>query len=158
MIVFAYFIFIIYFLCIQCIRINEYTVLCACGMHCPFNASVPVAYNYIHYHTHKYIYLHSCTYYTTLLSHTYTHTYILYTALFYAPYYPILHHIHSFPRRPWIDVVSKGDIPIPEHIRSQLPTNYISISVVNGYNMELLKKEIENMLFNLRDILMERGV
>ena len=86
----------------------------------------------------------------TIFLCTFTHTsHILYTTL---------RHTHRFPRRPWIDVVSKGDIEIPEHIRSQLPVNYISISVANGYNIDKLKKEIECMLFNLRDILMERGV
>ena len=62
-----------------------------------------------------------------------------------------------FPRRPWIDVISKGDIPIPEHIQELLPSDHISVSVKTGQNIELLKQEVEAMLYSLQDFLIARA-
>ena len=61
-----------------------------------------------------------------------------------------------FPRRPWIDVVSKGDIEIPDNIRNQLPINHLSISVKTGQNIDILKHEIEQMLHSLQDFLLQQ--
>lgn len=60
-----------------------------------------------------------------------------------------------FPRRPWLDVISKGDLmdQVPEHIREQLPAGYLPISVKAGNNIEILKQEIDNMLVDLGDML-----
>jgi nucleolar GTP-binding protein len=62
-----------------------------------------------------------------------------------------------FPVRPWIDVVSKGDIEIPDEIKAQLPPNHISVSVKTGKNMEELKLMVDHMLADLTDILDERN-
>lgn len=62
-----------------------------------------------------------------------------------------------FPRRPWIDVISKGDIKMPEFIQELLPPEHISVSVKTGQNIELLKQEIEGMLYSLQDFLISRA-
>jgi nucleolar GTP-binding protein len=61
-----------------------------------------------------------------------------------------------FPRRPWIDVISKGDIEIPDHIKQLLPQDHISVSVKTGQNIDVLKQEIESMLHSLQDFLLQQ--
>ena len=58
-----------------------------------------------------------------------------------------------FPRRPWLDVVSKGDLPIGEEALKLLPEDSLIISVKNGQNISTLKTEIERMLIHLGGIL-----
>jgi len=62
-----------------------------------------------------------------------------------------------FPRRPWLDVVSKGDLSIPDSVILQMPPNYMPVSVHSGLNVELLKEEIERMLLiDLKKLLASR--
>lgn len=61
-----------------------------------------------------------------------------------------------FPRRPWIDVVSKGDLPITTEIEDKLPLNHLRVSVKTGQNIDILKDEVESMILNLINILQER--
>lgn len=63
------------------------------------------------------------------------------------------HLKQRFPRRPWIDVVSKGDLEISPEVASQLPEGYLSVSVKNGKNVDFLKLQIEDMLLSLQDML-----
>lgn len=58
-----------------------------------------------------------------------------------------------FPRRPWIDVVSKGDIEIPPDIEAQLPSNHLRISVKTNQNIDKLKLEVETMIYRLINML-----
>jgi len=60
-----------------------------------------------------------------------------------------------FPRRPWIDVVSKADMIIPKDIQDLLPENYLPVSVKENINIELLRDRIEEMLLELTRILLE---
>jgi nucleolar GTP-binding protein len=53
-----------------------------------------------------------------------------------------------FPRRPWLDVMSKADLDIPQEILSQMPEGHLQVSVADGHNMEVLKARIEGMLTN----------
>lgn len=82
-----------------------------------------------------------------------------------------------FPKRPWIDVISKGDLPIIEsekqlmkqygvipvtsdfslHKRSeQEATPALVISVQNGMNVDVLKLYVVNMLSYLKELLQVR--
>jgi nucleolar GTP-binding protein len=62
-----------------------------------------------------------------------------------------------FPRRPWIDVLSKGDIPITETIEKELKNagveKYLRVSTVSDMNLEILKNNVNNMLLTLNDFL-----
>ena len=62
-----------------------------------------------------------------------------------------------FPRRPWIDVVSKADLEIPAELAAMMPAGYIPVSVQSGINVGVLKEKIEEILFELREILFERA-
>jgi nucleolar GTP-binding protein len=61
-----------------------------------------------------------------------------------------------FPKRPWLDVVSKGDIPIPPEVEAMLPPGHLSVSVMSGKNIDVLKAKVEDTLYNLRAILIAR--
>lgn len=58
-----------------------------------------------------------------------------------------------FPKRPWIDVVSKSDIEIPDEILRVLPENHLRISVKTGHNIDELKSQLEEMIFKLLEVL-----
>lgn len=58
-----------------------------------------------------------------------------------------------FPQRPWIDVVSKGDLPIPESIEGQLPVGYLHVSVKSGWNMTELNDRVVQKLHDLSSLL-----
>jgi nucleolar GTP-binding protein len=58
-----------------------------------------------------------------------------------------------FPKRPWLDVMSKGDLDIADDILNQLPIGNLPISVHNGLNIEYLKNEIDMMLMTLQRML-----
>lgn len=62
-----------------------------------------------------------------------------------------------FPKRPWLDVVSKGDLEVSEEVREMLPEGYLPVSVKTGQNVETLRIEIENMLFDLEEMLEARA-
>jgi len=62
-----------------------------------------------------------------------------------------------FPKRPWIDVVSKGDLDLDNNVLKLLPENYLLISVKNGFNIEILKKNIETMCLSLQAILTQQN-
>jgi nucleolar GTP-binding protein len=51
-----------------------------------------------------------------------------------------------FPKRPWIDVVSKADLNISEDILSKMPKDYLHVSVLDGTNMDVLKQQIDHIL------------
>ena len=59
-----------------------------------------------------------------------------------------------FPKRPWLDIVSKADIPLSEQIQKILPQPHLSISVHTEYNMEILKIEM-NSLFSVLTTMLE---
>lgn len=59
-----------------------------------------------------------------------------------------------FPRRPWIDVVSKGDIALTEDVLAVLPAGHLSVSVKDGKNVDVLKATIESMLLSLQETLL----
>lgn len=63
----------------------------------------------------------------------------------------------QFPRRPWLDVVSKGDLNIPPEVLEQLPEGCITVSVKDGeeLNLDVLKEEVEKMLMELMQILQQ---
>jgi nucleolar GTP-binding protein len=65
------------------------------------------------------------------------------------------HLKQRFPRRPWIDVVSKGDLDIAAEVASKLPEGYLSVSVKSGKNVEFLKEQIEDMLLQLQEMLQQ---
>lgn len=60
---------------------------------------------------------------------------------------------NRFPRRPWLDVMSKGDLDIPEHVLARLPAGILPVSVKNGLHIDVLKREIEYMLLDLQKFL-----
>ena len=51
-----------------------------------------------------------------------------------------------FPRRPWLDVMSKGDLDIPQGILDQMPEGVLRLSVHEGTNVDVLQETIEHML------------
>ena len=55
----------------------------------------------------------------------------------------------TFPRRPWLDVVSKCDLDIPQEILDKLPDGHVSVSAKTGQNMDILKSRIEESLVDL---------
>ena len=61
-----------------------------------------------------------------------------------------------FPKRPWLDVVSKADLEMSDEIRALLPENILPVSVQSGHNIEVLKERLEGMLLDLREILISR--
>jgi len=61
-----------------------------------------------------------------------------------------------FPKRPWIDVLSKGDLEIPEEVLAQIDFDYLSVSVHTGKNLEDLKNRTVDMLHHLKEILTVR--
>ena len=61
-----------------------------------------------------------------------------------------------FPKRPWIDVVSKGDLDLDSNILKLLPENHLLISVKNGKNIDILKQNIETMCLSLQHILTQQ--
>ena len=60
-----------------------------------------------------------------------------------------------FPRRPWLDVVSKGDMDIEPDVLSRLPAGHLRVSVKSGLNVETLKQQVEDMLLALQDLLQQ---
>ena len=59
-----------------------------------------------------------------------------------------------FPRRPWIDVVSKADLEIPAEVLARLPADHLPISVLTGKNVDVLRGGVEGMLLSLQDMLL----
>ena len=53
-----------------------------------------------------------------------------------------------FPRRPWVDVVSKADLDIPQEVMDQMPEGYLNVSVKEGISMDKLRAVIEDLLGN----------
>ena len=62
-----------------------------------------------------------------------------------------------FPQRPWLDVVSKGDIEIPENIAQQLPPNHLRISMMTKIGIDTLKARIEHMLTTEMDAVLNHN-
>lgn len=63
-----------------------------------------------------------------------------------------------FPRRPWIDVVSKIDLGLQEGSREELEeildgTQYIDLSIHEGTGLEELKEKVVEMLGEVRIVL-----
>eukprot|EP00596_Hydrurales_sp_CCMP1899_P005323 CAMPEP_0119043496 /NCGR_PEP_ID=MMETSP1177-20130426/22762_1 /TAXON_ID=2985 /ORGANISM="Ochromonas sp, Strain CCMP1899" /LENGTH=421 /DNA_ID=CAMNT_0007011733 /DNA_START=130 /DNA_END=1395 /DNA_ORIENTATION=- len=67
------------------------------------------------------------------------------------------HLKERFPKRPWLDVVSKGDLEVSDEVRELLPEGYLPVSVKTGQNVETLRVEIENMLIDLEEMLEARA-
>jgi nucleolar GTP-binding protein len=58
-----------------------------------------------------------------------------------------------FPRRPWLDVISKADVPLSDEIQAMLPNDALHISVKTGENIDVLIEEIGSMMRRLVQIL-----
>lgn len=58
-----------------------------------------------------------------------------------------------FPKRPWLDVVSKGDLPISPDVQAQLPPGHLVVSVKSGKNVPILKEVINDMIAYLRSVI-----
>lgn len=59
-----------------------------------------------------------------------------------------------FPHRPWLDVVSKGDLYIAPDVLGLLPPGYLRVSVKSGLHVHELKEEVEEMLLELQDMML----
>jgi tRNA U34 5-carboxymethylaminomethyl modifying GTPase MnmE/TrmE len=62
-----------------------------------------------------------------------------------------------FPRRPWLDVVSKADLEIDEAVKRKLPMECLYVSTKSGKNIPDLKEKIEKLMGDLKDMLVEKG-
>lgn len=62
-----------------------------------------------------------------------------------------------FPQRPWLDVISKSDIAIPEDVERQFPPNHLRISVLTKAGIDTLKNRIELMLTTEMDAVLDRS-
>ena len=63
----------------------------------------------------------------------------------------------QFPQRPWLDVVSKADLDVPQSVLDQLPRGHLQVSVHDGTNMQELREKMEKMLtVDLQALLQER--
>jgi len=51
-----------------------------------------------------------------------------------------------FPRRPWLDVMSKGDLDISQEVLDQMPEGYLRVSVQDGTNVDVLQELIDDLL------------
>ena len=62
-----------------------------------------------------------------------------------------------FPRRPWLDIVSKADLKdtIDESILNSMPQDYLHISTEDGTNVQILQDSIEGMMNELKIMLIE---
>ena len=62
-----------------------------------------------------------------------------------------------FPKRPWLDVVSKSDLKdtVSEEILASMPKGFLHISTEDGNNVQVLQEQIEVMMDRLRQMLME---
>ena len=63
-----------------------------------------------------------------------------------------------FPRRPWIDVVSKADLGLVEGSREELEeildgTHYLDLSIKEGTGVDELRDEVMRMLGEVRVVL-----
>ena len=63
------------------------------------------------------------------------------------------HLRERFPRRPWLDVVSKADLDIPASVLASMPDGYLHTSMESGDNVDLLKEEIEDLMTSLKEML-----
>mmetsp|Transcript_19598 Transcript_19598/g.28195 ORF Transcript_19598/g.28195 Transcript_19598/m.28195 type:complete len:419 (+) Transcript_19598:75-1331(+) len=54
-----------------------------------------------------------------------------------------------FPRRPWLDVVSKADVEIPPEVIAVLPEGHIRVSATDDINIVQLKARIDNIISDL---------
>lgn len=66
-----------------------------------------------------------------------------------------------FPKRPWVDVITKSDKGmlnnIEESLRQQLPPDALYVSVRSGDNMTELKERVHIMLESLEHMLRQQG-
>lgn len=66
-------------------------------------------------------------------------------------------HLKSrFPRRPWLDVVSKADIELDEDTLQRLPEGHLRVSVLSGENMKPLLQQLEAMCMTLEPMVAPR--
>jgi nucleolar GTP-binding protein len=61
-----------------------------------------------------------------------------------------------FPKRPWLDVVSKADLNISHDILTRMPQGNLHVSVLNGHNMDVLHQEIHSLTSHLAELLAQR--
>jgi nucleolar GTP-binding protein len=50
-----------------------------------------------------------------------------------------------FPKRPWLDVVSKADVPLSAEVAAVLPAGHLRVSVHDGSNMTELRGELDSL-------------
>ena len=62
-----------------------------------------------------------------------------------------------FPRRPWVDVVSKADLDIPQSTLDLMPAGALRVSVTTGTGVSDLKLKIECLMNELKQVLVARG-
>mmetsp|Transcript_5626 Transcript_5626/g.7945 ORF Transcript_5626/g.7945 Transcript_5626/m.7945 type:complete len:308 (-) Transcript_5626:67-990(-) len=60
-----------------------------------------------------------------------------------------------FPKRPWIDIISKADLPREDlpYVLANLNEGFIDVSVVEGTGLSELRNEVFEMLGKIEDIL-----
>lgn len=59
------------------------------------------------------------------------------------------HLKYRFPRRPWLDVVSKADIELGTETLARLPEGHLRVSVHSGVNMKPFLEQLESMCASL---------
>ena len=65
----------------------------------------------------------------------------------------VRNHLKSrFPRRPWMDVVSKSDLELSEKVEKKLPEGYLPVSVHSFHNMDALKDALSGMFEILQEM------
>ncbi len=70
----------------------------------------------------------------------------------------VRHYLRGrFPKRPWLDVVSKSDLrdTVSDEILASMPEGFLHISTEDGNNVQVLQEEIEVMMTQLKQMLME---
>jgi nucleolar GTP-binding protein len=66
-------------------------------------------------------------------------------------------HLKSrFPRRPWLDIVSKADVPLSAEVTALLPEGHLRVSVHEGTNMQRLRDRLDGMFGTLQAVMAAR--
>lgn len=62
-----------------------------------------------------------------------------------------------FPRRPWLDVISKHDVPVSAEQLAFAPEGALHVSVVSGHNMDKLLEQVIEKLEQIPEQLRTRA-
>jgi len=55
-----------------------------------------------------------------------------------------------FPSRPWLDVVSKADLHVPQETLARMPPGFLHVSVVSGHGMQELGAAVRRLAADLK--------